>query len=118
MRTTHLAGIVLAVSALLLGYAGHAGILPPLQECLIQILYVAAASFAVSMLTASIRRLMGRTSSNRFLLHVFLGCFLVGMVVLLCYQHAVTTWPEETTPIRLTLVRILSRLLNLLHKVF
>ena len=118
MRTTLLAGIVPAVSALLLWYAGHAGILPPFQECLIQILYVAAASFAVSILTARILRLMGRTSSNRFLLHVFPGCFLLGILVFLCYHHAITTWPEETTTIRLTLVRILSRLLSLLSKVF
>ena len=65
-----------------------------------------------------ILRLMGRTSSNRFLLHVFPGCFLLGILVFLCYHHAITTWPEETTTIRLTLVRILSRLLSLLSKVF
>ena len=119
MRGKIITGIFLAVLALIFWHASHTGILPPLRDSLMQVAYIAAAAFALSVLVDYIRRFQGKASSIRFRLRVFLGAFLLGMILYLGFAYAMAALPEKTaTPLRLALVRIFSQIISLLSKVF
>ena len=119
MRGKIITGIFLAVLALIFRHASHTGVLPPLRDSLMQVAYIAAAAFALSVLVDYIRRFQGKASSTRFRLRVFLGAFLLGMILYLGFAYAMAALPEKTaTPLRLALVRIFSQIISLLSKVF